>query len=224
MDGQDDHDAASRRVNQWCRIAIKILPIYQKLGAKQETEAILQTMKNLVVKLLDNGIKKLNAAEEKLEHCSKSFNEAAGKLKSLHIRLENDFNQKSEYYKTKINEIKVNVRKGEAPFKFLGVDIGKDISENILIPEVNKKMKNIESFTQNLKEKVTKSSTDIDDAKAKLKKEIEEIGGIKEHAETLQIEVESTEAGAIKNTIGASVDELLKKCKEYVKNRVATKH
>lgn len=51
--------------------------------------------KDILIRILDDGVKKLNEAQKSLLASSQSFNNASGKLLALDSQLTNDFSEKA---------------------------------------------------------------------------------------------------------------------------------
>lgn len=216
MNGMDTYFGASQRIYEWCGLAVKVLPNFKKLFNGGETQAKFNAQKKILLLLLTNGIAKMTKAQEKLEACSTAFNEAAGKLDSLTRRLKADFDEKSEYYKTKISEIRKTAYQGGAPFMFLGIGIAAGVAEGKLIPDIKKKMASIEAYYNSLNGDISKTATDIDETKVKINEEIRAIGEMKTQAEEAQIYIEAEEGdGTMFTMIIESIDSLMTKATEY---------
>lgn len=214
--GMDTYFMASQNVYEWCSLAVPVLGNYKNLLKGKVDNAKFTALRALILSLLNSGIDKMGKAQEKLDASSTSFNEAAGKLTSLSIRLEADFSEKSEYYKTKISEIRKTAYQGGASFFLFGILISAGVAEGKLIPDVKKKMQNLESYYKDLSKSVAKSTSEIDSAKQKIREEIRAIGNMKSKTEETKIYVESDNDGALQQIIVGAIDSLVGKCKGYI--------
>lgn len=138
-----------------------LLKVYIKLFDKH-TEEKAQAQRQLMVKALDDGIAKMSDARANLEKSSKSFNDAGGKLADLQIRFDSEFDEKSEFVKTKILQVKIGAYTGGALFGIPGVLIAHYWVIGTFTKELLDKLKSIEKFYTGLKEKVLNGSTQID--------------------------------------------------------------
>lgn len=214
--GMDTYFMASQSVYEWCSLAVPLLGNYKNFLKGKMDSAKFTAQRALMVSLLNSGIEKMGKAQDKLEASSSSFNEASGKLTSLNYRLEADFSEKSEYYKTKISEIRKVSYSGGASFFLFGILISAGVSEGKLIPDVKKKMKNLEVFYKDLRQTIAKSSTEIDSAKRQIREEIRIIGDMKSKTEETKIYVEADTDGSLQQIITVAVDGLITKCKGYI--------
>ncbi|WP_412180380.1 hemolysin E, partial [Trabulsiella odontotermitis] len=70
--------------------------------------------KDILIKILDDGIKKLSDAQKSLLVSSQSFNAASGKLLALDSQLTNDFSEKSSYFNSQVDKIRREAYGGAA--------------------------------------------------------------------------------------------------------------
>lgn len=215
MDGMDAYFRATQSVYEWCGLAIKLLNTYTTLFKGKMNQSKFNAQRVLLLKVLEDGIKKMENGQKQLGDSSSSFNNAAGKLTSLNHRLATDFNQNSEYYQSQISRIRAVAYGAAAPFTFLGLSIAAGVVEGKLIPELRTKMASIEKWYKDVTAEVQNSFKNIDDTKAKLKEEIRHIGDLKVQTETTKTMVELDDTPELKEEILGSVADLIKKCKEY---------
>lgn len=78
----------------WCCDAIA-RSVYFLFDEYNEKKASAQ--KDILIKVLDDGITKLNEAQKSLLVSSQSFNNASGKLLALDSQLTNDFSEKAAF-------------------------------------------------------------------------------------------------------------------------------
>lgn len=142
-----------------------LLAAYLKLFNSYNRENA-DAQKKILLKVLDDGIAKMNAAQEQLGKSSASFNSCAGKLTTLQSRFEYEFDEKSEFVSSKITQMRIIGYSGGAIFGIPGLLISAWILEGSLVPKLMEKLKNIEDFYVNLKGKVEKAFRDIDEVSA----------------------------------------------------------
>lgn len=115
-----------------------------------------EAQKKILLKVLDDGIEKMTAAQDQLSKSSSSFNSCAGKLTTLQSRFEYEFDEKSEFVKSKVTQMRIIGYSGGAVFGIPGLLISAWILEGNLVPKLMDKLKNIEEFYTSLKTKVEK--------------------------------------------------------------------
>lgn len=163
--------------------------------------------------MLEEGMAKMNEAQKELQSSSSSFNDAAGKLTSLNIRLEAEFDSKSDFYKQKVTTLRMVGYGGAACFGLPGLGVAYIVLENNMIPELTAKLESIKKFYQDMKEQVSKAFIDIDNTKTQLQDEIRVIGILKVQAQDVHTTV--TMGAADEEDITESATELMKRCKEF---------
>lgn len=109
--------------------------------------------KDILIKVLDDGITKLNEAQKSLLVSSQSFNNASGKLLALDSQLTNDFSEKSSYFQSQVDKIRKEAYAGAAagvvagPFGLIiSYSIAAGVVEGKLIPELKNKLKSVQNF------------------------------------------------------------------------------
>lgn len=68
--------------------------------------------KTILIKVLDDGIIKLEKAQQSLHASSQSFNSASGKLIALDSQLANDFDEKSDYFQGQVIKLEKKHMRG----------------------------------------------------------------------------------------------------------------
>lgn len=215
MDGMDAYFRATQSVYEWCGLAVPLLKAYKKLYEGAMNQGKFTAQRTLLLKVLDDGIAKMEKAQDELAASSKSFNDSAGKLTSLKRRLQTDFDEKSEYFQHQVSELRKKAYIGAAFAGPFGLAIAAGVVEGKYIPELKAKMKNIQKFYDELQSTVAKSFVDIDETKAKLKEEIRIIGDLKTQTEETRTFIGLDDTPELKSTIIESVDSLIKKCTDY---------
>ena len=190
MDSQDKYFEATQTVYEWCGVATQLLAAYILLF-DEYNEKKASAQKDILIKVLDDGITKLNEAQKSLLVSSQSFNNASGKLLALDSQLTNDFSEKSSYFQSQVDKIRKEAYAGAAagvvagPFGLIiSYSIAAGVVEGKLIPELKNKLKSVQSFFTTLSNTVKQANKDIDAAKLKLTTEIAAIGVIKTETET----------------------------------------
>lgn len=180
----------------WCGVATQLLAAYILLF-DEYNEKKASAQKDILIKVLDDGITKLNEAQKSLLVSSQSFNNASGKLLALDSQLTNDFSEKSSYFQSQVDKIRKEAYAGAAagvvagPFGLIiSYSIAAGVVEGKLIPELKNKLKSVQSFFTTLSNTVKQANKDIDAAKLKLTTEIAAIGEIKTETETTRFYVD----------------------------------
>lgn len=196
MDSQDKYFEATQTVYEWCGVATQLLAAYILLF-DEYNEKKASAQKDILIKVLDDGITKLNEAQKSLLVSSQSFNNASGKLLALDSQLTNDFSEKSSYFQSQVDKIRKEAYAGAAagvvagPFGLIiSYSIAAGVVEGKLIPELKNKLKSVQSFFTTLSNTVKQANKDIDAAKLKLTTEIAAIGEIKTETETTRFYVD----------------------------------
>ena len=196
MDSQDKYFEATQTVYEWCGVATQLLAAYILLF-DEYNEKKASAQKDILIKVLDDGITKLNEAQKSLLVSSQSFNNASGKLLALDSQLTNDFSEKSSYFQSQVDKIRKEAYAGAAagvvagPFGLIiSYSIAAGVVEGKLIPELKNKLKSAQSFFTTLSNTVKQANKDIDAAKLKLTTEIAAIGVIKTETETTRFYVD----------------------------------
>lgn len=205
---------STKRVYEWSVLAENLLTLYINLFDKPD-EMKSKEQKSLLLEVLDEGVKKMIAAQRQLDKSSRSFNRAAGKLTSLNQRLAAEFDSKSNYYAEKAADLRLKGYGGAAVFGIIGLGIAYFVLEKNVIRELNEKLEMIKKFYDEMHEKVSKAFIDIEKTKDELKYEIREIGDIKiqtEETRTYVIIDKDLQSFAIN-----SAKNLIDKCHEFRK-------
>ncbi|EER6637145.1 hemolysin HlyE [Escherichia coli] len=196
MDSQDKYFEATQTVYEWCGVATQLLAAYIFLF-DEYNEKKASAQKDILIKVLDDGITKLNEAQKSLLVSSQSFNNASGKLLALDSQLTNDFFRKKQLFQSQVDKIRKEAYAGAAagvvagPFGLIiSYSIAAGVVEGKLIPELKNKLKSVQNFFTTLSNTVKQANKDIDAAKLKLTTEIAAIGEIKTETETTRFYVD----------------------------------
>lgn len=214
MNGIDRYYMASQMVYEWCSLVTPLVTSYILLfNSKSEKSAAGQ--KDILLKVFDDGILKLSESQSNLHASSISFNDASGKLIALQARFNSEFQAKSEFVETKVNQIKIGAYVGGALFGIPGVLIAHYLIVGDIVPKLLEKLKEIEKFYEKLREKVDQAGKDIEKTKDILMDEIEHIGEIKVKTQTAKTFVGLDDEEYLYDTVIQSAHELIAKCNEY---------
>ena len=221
MDSQDKYFEATQTVYEWCGVATQLLAAYIFLF-DEYNEKKASAQKDILIKVLDDGITKLNEAQKSLLVRSQSFNNASGKLLALDSQLTNDFSEKSSYFQSQVDKIRKEAYAGAAagivagPFGLIiSYSIAAGVVEGKLIPELKNKLKSALSFFTTLSNTVKQANKDIDAAKLKLTTEIAAIGVIKTETETTRFYVDYDDL--MLSLLKEAAKKMINTCNEYQK-------
>lgn len=213
----DAYFRAVQSVYEWCGLTIPLLQIYNKLFTGSMNQGKFNAQRALLLKVLGDGIQKMEKAQDELAASSRSFNSAAGKLTSLKKRLESDFDERSEYFENKKKDLRMKAYIGSAFAGPFGLAIAAGVVEGIYVPQLKQKMKNIQDFYHDLLRTIEKTFKEIDQTKTKLKEEIRIIGDLKTKTEQTKTLMELDNTPELKDSIVESVNNLINKCEDYRK-------
>ena len=225
MDSQDKYFEATQTVYEWCGVATQLLAAYILLF-DEYNEKKASAQKDILIKVLDDGITKLNEAQKSLLVSSQSFNNASGKLLALDSQLTNDFSEKSSYFQSQVDKIRKEAYAGAAAGVVAGVvagpfgliisySIAAGVVEGKLIPELKNKLKSVQNFFTTLSITVKQANKDIDAAKLKLTTEIVAIGEIKTETETTRFYVDYDDL--MLSLLKEAAKKMINTCNEYQK-------
>lgn len=150
---------------EWAGLVIPHITSYLELFNEYNAENA-QEQKTLLVQILTDGEKRMTDAQNDLYKSSRSFNSVAGKLTVLRSQFDFDFDKDSDYLKAKISEVRwQGYSSGAWFFGPIGVGVAAIILETDLVPKIWENIRKIEKFYEDLREKMTKASNDIDETK-----------------------------------------------------------
>ncbi|ECG8591582.1 hemolysin HlyE [Salmonella enterica subsp. salamae] len=219
MDSQDKYFEATQTVYEWCGVAKQLLTAYILLF-DEYNEKKASAQKDILIRVLDDGVKKLNEAQKSLQVSSQSFNTASGKLLALDSQLTDDFSEKSSYFQSQVDKIRKEAYAGAAagmvagPFGLIiSYSIAAGVVEGKLIPELKNKLASVQSFFTTLSATVKQANKDIDAAKLKLTTEIAAIGEIKTQTETTRFYVDYDDL--MLSLLKEAAKKMIDTCNEY---------
>lgn len=214
-DGLTESFKARYKAWEICAAAIPLLTTYNHLLDSPMDQGIFSMVRTILINVLNIGIQKLEDGQKDLADSSASFDAAAGKLMPLNTRLESDFSENSEYFKTQIANIRKTLQRGIRPFFLFGVLISRGASEAKVVSEVKAKMAAIEKSYQELTAEARKSSQNIDATRAKIKEQIREIIALKDLAEGTKTFEDLGNNPELKESVLKSSKNLIAKCSAY---------
>lgn len=197
LNGKDTYFRSTKTISEWCNLIIQEL-------SKFISEAEPADRRKILLTVLDNGINKMNEAQEALGESSTNFNEASGTLSSLNDRLNNEFSLESSYFQNIVAKIRLMAYGGGSPTSIFGVVIAPGVVEGKLVPELRSSMERPRMFYKEMTMTVNNQVTLIEEIKGKLHDVIEVIGSLKERIDDIS-ELGDTE----------SANKLIAKCREY---------
>lgn len=221
MNAGDNYFSATQSIYEWCGLTKNLLAIYLRLFEKR-TSKTYESQKTLLLKVLDDGLIKMSAGQDKLNQCSLNFNNVAGKLTTLKTRLSNDFNTESSYFQGKVDKIRKEAYGGAAvglvfgPFgAMISYSIAAGVVEGKLIPELVEKFAATKDYFDKLRVTIDKTNGDIDTTKVKLRDEFKQIGVLKGQTEETKTLVSLDDMDHLRDVILDSVNNLILQCNEY---------
>lgn len=222
--GIDAYFAASQSVYEWCGLAMSNLRLYIRLFELGGTAAGT-AQKTLLVNILNDGVEKMSAAQDSLGKSSQSFNRVFGKLSILLVRLESEFDEKSEFYQTKVKILQTITAGakyvGQIPglFGLTVKHLGRLVEENIT-SVLAAKLDSITQFYNHLKAKVQQAFHDIYKTKSILNNEIERIGELKVQTQQTATFVSLDDAPDIRDLAIQYAHQLIDKCITYRQSHI----
>lgn len=199
LNGKDAYQRSTKSTTEWCNLIVRELSKY--------IDAESADRKNILLTVLDNGVTKMNEAQDALGESYTRFNEATETLTSLNARLNNEFDEKSSYFQGKLSKIRLIAYGGGTSTSFFGVVIATGVVEGKVVPELRKSMERVRMFYEQMTITVNEQRTLIEEIKGKLHDEMEVMASLKERIDDI------SELGDID-----SANELIAKCREYATN------
>lgn len=212
LDSMDTYFRATRSIYGWCNVASHLLTAYVNLFVDISREKSA-AQKSILLEILNTGINKMIKVQSDLDSISANFTDASLKLSTLQIRLDNEFDERGDWYHMKMREIEENIQNGSSSIGPFGVFIGADARE--LSVRLNEKMTSSKRFYNNLKKNVNKAFIDIEEAKVKLNAEIRIFRNLKIQTEDTKPFQSLDDAAALRDTVIQFAEGLSNKCNEY---------
>jgi hemolysin E len=219
LDSQDAYFNSTQCIYKWCGITLNLVPIYIKnldAGTNLDAQrAILKQVITIGIKNIEDSIKNLNKSSE-------SFNQLTGKLTSLGVRLDSDFDTKSAYFNSRIDDLRKKAYGGAAAGAILGpfgliisYSIASGVLEGKLIPELKKQLEGVKKFFEELNKKVENTKSNIGGAKETIKDEIQSISDLETTSRTIDSLVEFDTS--LKDEMITLCNRLIDQCNAYQK-------
>lgn len=220
MNASHEYFFAAQSVYEWCTLTSTLLGTYVQLlkTADQKTSSVAQT--TLVVRVLDEGITKMNAALAKLEQSSLSFNKVSGKLVTLDLLYQNAFDTKISQTKSKLDLLEIITTIGT----FLitqnytnwsletSVKVTKGVTGMVTEP-IEERLNATTKVFSAMKSKLGEANTNIDDTVAELKVEMKIISEIKIQTETTKAYIPLEDV--LRDIVVETAEKLIRQCNEY---------
>lgn len=216
MDSQDSYFMATQSIYQWCGLVTPLLKAYLQLF-KDNSLQKNAAQRTLLLKVLDDGIEKMNKAQNDLDLSSRSFNLAAGNLTSLYTRLQLESDEKSDYFQSSLKKLRLQVYGGAAFAGILGLAIAAAVLEIRIIPDLKAKLNEVTEFYKTLQQKVKDALDNIDDTKEKLREEIKIIGDLRVKTESTKEFILMDNMESLKEIITDAVNDLIENAYAYRK-------
>jgi len=185
---RDEYAMVVQHVKEWCLVVSPLLNSYLALFDKND-EKKTEAQKVLILAVLNKGIEKMSSAQKQLNAASKSLNDASGNLVTLDTIFKNDFDRNSAWFSGKVAMIR-GVAYGTATVGFafglpgilVSYGIAAGVAEGDLVPTFMAQLAAVKATFQDLQETTSKAALNIEDAKGKLRLEIEVIGDMSSKA------------------------------------------
>lgn len=97
----------------------------------------------------------------------------------------------------------------------ISYSIAAGVVEGKLIPELNKKLKSVKNFHENLKTETDRASKTIEETKLQLTNEVKRISALKVKTEEVRTLVPLDELDYLRDEIVAAAQKLIESCNEY---------
>lgn len=213
----DSYHAATNSIYSWCKKTTNLLSSYIQMFNNFNGKSSSEEQKNLLIQVLDHGIKMMTEAQNQLESSASSFNEAAGQLTSLYSRLQGDSDRNSQHFQDLIKTRRLQIYGPLAFTGILGLGIGAAVVELKVIPDIRKEMEEVKSFFRSLKDKVTRALKDIDSTKTQLQNEIRVIGDLRVQTEATKSFVDLDGFESLRDTVIGAAKDLLNMCNDFIR-------
>lgn len=221
-DAAANYLSSTQNIYEWCSSAKGFLSKYRQLFETSTSETP-EAQKALLLTMLDDGLTKMSPRQVKFEQYSMNFKNAAEKLTTLQSQLANDFDAKSRYFESKVNEMEKAAYAGST--NFLSGPFGLIVSyspssgavRSRLVPALQKKLNEVKHFVTNLSESIDATNSHIDTTEVKLRDEISKIGDLKDQIERTDA-IPFDQLDAIRDNVLGSVDSLIGECETYQKD------
>lgn len=212
-DGIDAYYRASEFIFSWSNAAIPLLITYVKLFDDHTAEKA-DIQNKLLIEMLGKGVTELQAAQAAISESSMRFNIATGKLTTLNSRFQVDSDEQSEFFRSKVDEIRSLHGKSLVYGPITSYLIAA-LNEFIHVPKLKKTLKKVRKFYDKLKLKVEQAYRDVDVTKILLNFEILEIGDLKVQAKETRAFTDLDKIPELRDSLVQSAKNLIIDCFDY---------
>ncbi|KAJ6646972.1 Hemolysin E [Pseudolycoriella hygida] len=220
---EDNYFSATRSIYDWCSLTTRLLKIYLDLFENRASKTY-EAQRALLIYVFEDGLTKMSGGQAELEQCCLSFNNVAGKLTSLHIRVSNLFDYEKSFLQGEVDKIRRHTYVGAGAGFLLGpfgalitYSIAAGVVEGKLIPKSQAKMSKMRDFFEQLHKTIEQTNVDIDSSKEKMKDEVRSIAVLKFKTERTKALIPMDDFDGLRDTILESVNNLIKECEAYQK-------
>lgn len=224
LDSKDKYFMSTQSVAEWCDVARKLLTVYLKLFGDGYNADKAKAQKDILVKVLTDGVTKMTSAQSELAASSTSFNAAIGKIQALRSQLNNDFTKDSTYFNDCVSKIRKEAYGTSTVGLILGpigliitYSISAGVVEGKLIPDLEAHFAEVQKKFEDLQKIVQKAYSDLTASKEKLQKEIKNIGTIKTQTESTNFFVQYDDL--MLDSLQEAATTLIGMCNAYITAR-----
>lgn len=213
MEGISAYHRATQFIFEWANETIPLLTAYIELF-DDYTANKAEKQKNILIEMLAKGAVEMKQAQAAITESSMSFNRATGKLTTLNTQFQIDSDEKSTYFKRKVDEMRLiaanTIRFG--PFMNALMAILNEVS---FVPRVKKRISKSRKFFKGLRLKVEQAFRDVDVTKDLLNNEILEIGDLKVQTKETGAFIDLDAVPELRDTLVKSAQNLIQDCNDY---------
>lgn len=219
-DGISAYFSASEHIYEWTGIAASHLELYIKLF-KDHNARRASAQKDLLLNVLESGLKKMTAAQEELGKSSESFSSVFGRLSTLRKRFEDEFDEQSGFFQAKMELIRKGSHfLGSSIFGISGFFLGAEIGDQRYIRKLKRELEIVKQFYYHLHIKIEHAFNNIHETKKVLKQEIQHITELKIQIQQTEMFVNLDQVPDLRDTVIDSANDLIVKCEEYRKRHI----
>lgn len=198
--GIDEYHKASENVHEWAGLVTPLLNAYIGLfhiNTDENTEA----QNYILLQIIDDCISRFTVSQEHLHKGSHSFNEASSKLTTLRVRIANELKDKSTFIQAKIKKIK----------EIFGMSATAEKAEL---------RAKLESFYNDLKQKLDQASKEIDKTGKMLDDKIHHFEDVKVETQRKNEFTYRIDEEIIQDAVIQAAQELISKCDQYRRKHI----
>lgn len=212
----DAYLRSSQAIYEWSSLSASLLTTYTKLFNGLNAEKS-QGQKTLLQNVFEHGVQKTNTSLDELQSCSEHFSQAADKLAILIDRLEIEFDEKSEYFESKLEQSRVKPGFWEIFSSAIKGTLHslskKPKNEKELVEKLKHTLDTVKKFYVDFKTTISQAVDGIEEIRDKLQDAVRVIEDLKtQFDEVIPAEFVENE---IRDTIIESTYNLIAKCSEY---------